>query len=73
MVDTLSDQADAALGEDARLSFEVAELVDELHAHAQKAAFLPMTGEVPDWSDGTPADALRRAGRTYLDRIATSE
>ena len=73
VVDTLSGQADAALGEYERLSFEVAEFVDELHAHAQKAAVLTMSGEAPDWSDGTPADALRRAGRTYLDRIATSE
>lgn len=72
VVDTLSDQADAALGEYERLSVEVAEFVDELHAHAQKAAVLPMSGEAPDWSDGTPADALRRAGLTYLERATAS-
>lgn len=27
-----------------------------------------MTGEAPDWTEGTPADALRRAGLTYADR-----
>lgn len=27
-----------------------------------------MTETAPDWSDDTPADALRRAGLTYLDR-----
>ena len=41
---------------------------DELHEHARMTAPLPMTGQAPDWSDGTPADALRRAGLTYMAR-----
>lgn len=44
------------------------ELVDELENAVRAATPLPMTGTAPDWSDGTPADALRRAGLTYLDR-----
>ncbi len=43
----------------------LAEQVDE---YARSHAPLPMTGEVPDYSDGTPADALRRAGLTYTNR-----
>lgn len=43
-------------------------LIEELHEHALKTTPLPMTGEAPDWSDGKPADALRRAGLTYLAR-----
>lgn len=27
-----------------------------------------MTGAAPDWANGTPADALHRAGLTYLAR-----
>ena len=44
------------------------ELTEDLHDHARKTAALPMTGAAPDWTDGTPADALRRAGRTYTER-----
>ena len=43
-------------------------LVDELHEHARKNAPLPMTGAAPDWTSGTPADALHRAGLTYVTR-----
>lgn len=28
-----------------------------------------MSDETPDWTEGTPAGALRRAGLTYLDRV----
>lgn len=72
VVDILSDQADAALDESQHLSYVVAELVDELHTHARKTAALPMTGDAPDRTQGSPADALRRAGLTYLER-ATNE
>lgn len=65
VVDVLSDDAAAALNEDQ--GYVVIELVDELHRHARKAAVLPMTGEAPDWTQGKPADALRRAGLTYLE------
>lgn len=41
---------------------------EELHEHARATTPLPMTGEAPDWTDGTPADALRRAGLTYIAR-----
>ena len=44
------------------------ELADELENTARSATLLPMSGTAPDWSNGTPADALRRAGLTYLDR-----
>ncbi len=27
-----------------------------------------MTGAAPDWTSGTPADALHRAGLTYVTR-----
>jgi hypothetical protein len=43
-------------------------LVDELHQHARKSTPLPMSGAAPDWTDGTPADALHRAGLTYIMR-----
>lgn len=52
-------------------SVEVGEwdaLVDELHEQARKNAPLPMTGAAPDWTNGTPADALHRAGLTYTMR-----
>lgn len=45
-------------------------LTDELHEHARRTAPLPMTGEAPDWTEGLPADALRRAGLTYQARAA---
>lgn len=44
------------------------ELADELENTARSVTLLPMSGTAPDWTDGTPADALRRAGLTYLDR-----
>lgn len=47
-------------------------LAEELHEHARKTTTLPMTGEAPDWTDGTPADALRRAGLTYTARAKES-
>lgn len=43
-------------------------LTDQVHAYARANAPLSMTGEAPDHSDGSPADALRRAGLTYADR-----
>lgn len=44
-------------------------LVDALHDLARTTALLPMTGAAPDWTTGTPADALRRANPTYIDRL----
>jgi len=41
---------------------------DELHELARKNTPLAMTGEAPDWTEGTPADALRRAELTYFSR-----
>lgn len=49
------------------------DLTDELHQIARESTPLPMTGQVPDWTDGTPADALRRAGRTYADRATSGK
>jgi hypothetical protein len=43
--------------------------VDELHAAARVRAPLPATGQAPDWSTGTPADAVRAAGRSYTARV----
>ncbi|MEO9249115.1 hypothetical protein ABDK96_15630 [Citricoccus nitrophenolicus] len=43
-------------------------LADELDAAARMTSPLPMTGKAPDWTNGTPADALRRAGLTYTAR-----
>jgi hypothetical protein len=43
---------------------EWGELADELDNTARPVTPLPMIGTAPDWSDGTPADALRRAGFT---------
>lgn len=48
------------------------DLAIELEDAARKATPLPMSGAVPDWTRGTPADALRRAGLTYLDRVGCS-
>lgn len=42
-----------------------------LHDYAREHTPLPMTGSLPDASEGTPADALRRAGLTYTARAAT--
>lgn len=46
-------------------------LADELHEHARTTAPLPMTGRSPEWAGGTPADALRSAALTYIDRAAS--
>jgi hypothetical protein len=43
-------------------------VADEIEEHARVHTALPMTGSAPDWSEGTPADALRRAGLTYTAR-----
>jgi len=43
-------------------------LVWELHDAARAQTPLPMTGAAPDWTSGTPADAVRRAGLTYRER-----
>jgi len=43
-------------------------LSDELHEIARERTPLPATGQAPDWSSGSPADALRAAGRTYTAR-----
>lgn len=45
-------------------------LTDALHEHARRTAPLPMTGQAPDWTEGLPADALRRSGLTYQARTA---
>ena len=50
-------------------SWDWVDFIDRLKANAQQTAPLPATGAAPDFSDGTPADALRRAGQTYLDRV----
>ena len=43
-------------------------LSSQLHEVARARTPLPMTGEAPDWSAGTPAESLRRAGLTYTAR-----
>lgn len=43
-------------------------LTDQVHEFARANAPLPMSGQAPDWTQGRPADALRRAGLTYVDR-----
>ena len=48
------------------------ELTEELQEHVRRNAVLPMTGQAPDWTDGRPADALRRAGQTYTGRAAAA-
>lgn len=45
------------------------ELARELHEHARTVAVLPMTGQAPDFSQGTPGEALRAAGLTYIARL----
>lgn len=47
----------------------LAERVDE---YTRTHTPLPMTGSAPDWTEGTPADALRRAGLTYTARADAS-
>jgi hypothetical protein len=44
------------------------ELEHTLHDVARAQTPLPMSGAAPDWTDGTPADALRRASLTYVAR-----
>jgi hypothetical protein len=43
-------------------------LAEQVHEYARRHTPLPMTGSAPDWTDGLPADALRRAGLTYTAR-----
>lgn len=43
-------------------------LNDALDEHTRRNTPLPQTGAPPDWSNGTPADAIRAAGRTYAER-----
>lgn len=45
------------------------ELAEVLHERARVTAVLPMTGRAPDLSQGTPGDALRSAGLTYVARV----
>lgn len=73
VVDILAAYLDAARDQSQRQIYFESALVDELNTHARKAAALPMTGQAPDWSDGMPADALRRAGLTYLERATASQ
>jgi len=47
-------------------------LAEQVEDYARKHTPLPMTGQAPDWSDGNPADALRRAGLTYTARAGAS-
>ncbi|MFS0700277.1 hypothetical protein AB6N24_09925 [Cellulomonas sp. 179-A 4D5 NHS] len=46
-------------------------LGDALATAATLRTPLPATGQAPDWTDGTPADAIRRAGATYTARAQT--
>lgn len=48
-------------------------LAEQVHEHAREHTPLPMTGLAPDWSEGTPADALRRAGHGYTARAEGKE
>lgn len=70
-VDVLSEPA-SAVSEDIEASYFEWEITDQVHRHAQATARLPMTSEAPDWTEGTPADALRRAGVTYLARATAA-
>lgn len=45
------------------------ELARELHEQARTVAVLPMTGQAPDFTQGTPGEALRAAGLTYIARV----
>ncbi|WP_430786905.1 hypothetical protein [Actinoplanes sp. G11-F43] len=45
---------------------------ETIREYARRHTPLPMTGSAPDWSDGTPADALRRAGITFTARVNAS-
>lgn len=44
-------------------------LAEQIDEYARRHTPLPMTGAAPDWSEGTPGDALRRAGLTYTARV----
>lgn len=44
-------------------------LTEELHQIAREKTPLPMSGQAPDWTDGTPADALRRSRQTFISRV----
>ena len=48
-------------------------LAEDLHRIARESTPLPMTGQAPDWSEGSPADALRRAGLSYTARLEQQE
>jgi hypothetical protein len=41
---------------------------EDLHEQARQRTPLPMTGQAPDWSGGSPGDAVRRSGRSYTAR-----
>jgi hypothetical protein len=43
-------------------------VVADLHQYARTHAPLPQTSAAPDWSTGTPADAVRRTGVGYAAR-----
>lgn len=47
-------------------------LAEQVHEHALKHTLLPQTGAAPDWTQGTPGAALRRAVApvTYSARAA---
>ena len=60
--------AEEAAQEAADLAEWWAPLLDGLHLVAGERTPLPVTGEPPDWTTGSPADAVRTAGRSYLDR-----
>lgn len=63
-VDALSDEA-PGVGDES--GWET--LDSSIHARVVQLAPLPMTGEAPpDWRDGMPAEDLRRARLTYLER-----
>lgn len=44
-------------------------LAEDLHQIAREKTPLPMTGQAPDWTEGSPADALRRSGLSYVARV----
>ena len=44
-------------------------LAEDLHQIAREKTPLPMTGQAPDWTEGTPAEALRRSGYSFVTRV----
>lgn len=52
--------------------FEGESLREQLEEYARVFTPLPMTGEIPDWTEGKPADALRRSGLTYAARVQSA-